>query len=313
MSIEITVQGGTSKKLLTGGKYCPEDIVVTAESSGSSDELVQLVAGRITEINNSEISRIRMRAFFGLDTLESVNFPSATYIGDYAFDGCMALSSVTVPAVTDVSEGAFQVCENLTTLDVPKVAYIGSHVFGGSALRTLILRSQSMVVALTYVNDSPCSGCPIGDGAGYIYVPKSLLEAYQTDTLYGWSAHAEQLRALEDYTVDGTIDGELDPEKVGDVGGVSVTVYLYDLDTERPEETDVVLTIPSRETMWVEFIDSDANRNGRFSYDENGYVIFMGTHVVINPLDLQPVLMNFPVLLIDAPVVYVANREQLGV
>lgn len=35
MSIEITVQGGTSKKLLTGGKYCPEDIVVTAEGGGS--------------------------------------------------------------------------------------------------------------------------------------------------------------------------------------------------------------------------------------------------------------------------------------
>lgn len=35
MSIEITVQGGTSKKLLTGGKYCPDDIVVTAEGGGS--------------------------------------------------------------------------------------------------------------------------------------------------------------------------------------------------------------------------------------------------------------------------------------
>ena len=36
MSIEITIQGGTSKKLLTGGKYCPEDIVVTAEGGGGS-------------------------------------------------------------------------------------------------------------------------------------------------------------------------------------------------------------------------------------------------------------------------------------
>lgn len=36
MSMEITVQGGTSKKLLTGGKYCPDDIVVTAEGGGGS-------------------------------------------------------------------------------------------------------------------------------------------------------------------------------------------------------------------------------------------------------------------------------------
>jgi hypothetical protein len=30
MSINITVEGGSSKRLLTAGKYCPEDIVVTA-------------------------------------------------------------------------------------------------------------------------------------------------------------------------------------------------------------------------------------------------------------------------------------------
>lgn len=36
MSIEVTIQGGTSKKLLTGRKYCPDDIVVTAEGGGSS-------------------------------------------------------------------------------------------------------------------------------------------------------------------------------------------------------------------------------------------------------------------------------------
>lgn len=47
MSIDITIQGGTSKKLLTGGKYCPEDIIVTAEGgSGEPDprELYQRVA-----------------------------------------------------------------------------------------------------------------------------------------------------------------------------------------------------------------------------------------------------------------------------
>lgn len=32
--INITIEGGTSKRLLTAGKYCPEDIVVTAEGGG---------------------------------------------------------------------------------------------------------------------------------------------------------------------------------------------------------------------------------------------------------------------------------------
>ena len=37
MSINITVEGGTSKRLLTAGKYCPEDIVVTAAGGAPED------------------------------------------------------------------------------------------------------------------------------------------------------------------------------------------------------------------------------------------------------------------------------------
>ena len=38
MSINITVEGGTSKRLLTAGKYCPEDIVVTAAGGGAAPD-----------------------------------------------------------------------------------------------------------------------------------------------------------------------------------------------------------------------------------------------------------------------------------
>ena len=38
MSINITVEGGSSKRLLTAGKYCPEDIVVTATGGGGGGE-----------------------------------------------------------------------------------------------------------------------------------------------------------------------------------------------------------------------------------------------------------------------------------
>lgn len=39
MSISITIEGGTSKRLLTAGKYCPEDIVVTAAGGGGESGL----------------------------------------------------------------------------------------------------------------------------------------------------------------------------------------------------------------------------------------------------------------------------------
>lgn len=53
----------------------------------------------------------------------------------------------------------------------------------------------------------------------YIYVQSELVSSYQTAS--NWSTHSTQFRALEDYTVDGTIDGELDPIKVaaGGSGG----------------------------------------------------------------------------------------------
>lgn len=37
--INITVEGGTSKRLLTAGKYCDRDIVVTAEGGGGGGQV----------------------------------------------------------------------------------------------------------------------------------------------------------------------------------------------------------------------------------------------------------------------------------
>lgn len=49
-------------------------------------------------------------------------------------------------------------------------------------------------------------------GTGYIYVPAASVDVYKN--VGGWKAYAAQFRALEDYTVDGTITGELDESKI---------------------------------------------------------------------------------------------------
>jgi hypothetical protein len=46
----------------------------------------------------------------------------------------------------------------------------------------------------------------------YIYVPSTLVDSYKTAS--NWSSVASRFRALEDYTVDGTTTGELDPNKI---------------------------------------------------------------------------------------------------
>jgi hypothetical protein len=53
---------------------------------------------------------------------------------------------------------------------------------------------------------------PNGLKDGYIYVPRALVDTYKVAT--NWVTYADQFRALEDYTVDGTITGELDESKI---------------------------------------------------------------------------------------------------
>lgn len=50
MSIDITIPGGESRRLLTAGKYCPEDIVVTAEGSVMDESEILLQAEIIDDI-----------------------------------------------------------------------------------------------------------------------------------------------------------------------------------------------------------------------------------------------------------------------
>ena len=58
------------------------------------------------------------------------------------------------------------------------------------------------------------SGTPIALGTtGYIYVPRDLIASYEAAT--NWSTFAGRYRALEDYTVDGTITGAFDDTRLG--------------------------------------------------------------------------------------------------
>lgn len=54
MSINITIEGGTSKRLLTAGKYCPEDIVATATGGGSAAPDPREAYQRVEYIESAE-------------------------------------------------------------------------------------------------------------------------------------------------------------------------------------------------------------------------------------------------------------------
>ena len=149
-------------------------------------------------------------AFKSCANLTAVNFPVATNIYNSAFESCNSLTTVKFPAVTSIGNQAFYYCLKLTTADFPAVTSIGKSSFNAcSALTTLILRSETMC---TKPGTSAFESTPIKSGTGYIYVPRALVDSYKAAS--GWSTYANQFRALEDYTVDGTITGELDSTKI---------------------------------------------------------------------------------------------------
>lgn len=190
----------------------------------------------LVEFSAPKCVKLGGNTFKGCSVLAEVDFPLATEIGSSLFEKCYGLVNVHAPLVARVYSGAMRDCTSLARLQLPSLTrldanalrccsklivadfpvlnYIGNYAFAGcSLLVALILRSPTVATLVgaetfVYLNEKT----PIAEGAGYIYVPKALLSQYASAS--NWSALASQFRALEDYTVDGTITGDLDATKI---------------------------------------------------------------------------------------------------
>lgn len=207
----ITVEGGKSVRLLTAGKYCDKDIVVTAEGGGGAELVASLLDGTIVELE-CDATKVRQYMFDNCAKLKKIVLPKATSIAAYGAYGCDVLSDVQMPSLQSVGNYAFSKCTSLEKFDMAAgVSSIWSYVFNGcTALKTLILRRTASICSMGVANCM--TNTAIAKGTGYIYCPSSLLDAYKAAT--NWSTYAAQFRALEDYTVDGTVTGELDASKI---------------------------------------------------------------------------------------------------
>lgn len=235
MSHNITVEGGTSVRLPTAGKYCDRDIIVTA-TGGKDDRFEKFLSNILTSFEDDTITTVKTYTFYqstglqslrmsklttipvgfcyGATNLITVDLPEATdRIQNQGFAGCTNLKNVNIPKIQRFVNYAFQNCTSLEILDLSSNFYS----FGGGAalsnctgLKALIMRKADKIVTLG--NKNNLTGSAIESGTGYIYVPRALVASYQSNT--NWSIHATQFRALEDYTVDGTITGALDLTKI---------------------------------------------------------------------------------------------------
>lgn len=227
-------QAGYDKGVAEGGGVVGDDYVVEIKPPNTIKTYTDNVSARIPD-----------NQFNGFKELSMVSAPYVTVIGNHAFDSCSGLESVLFGyRIMGIGDSAFSSCiglrdcvfdiANSVVMDYGEASYIGESAFSGCAnlekvdlkrynftipnkcfsgcskLKALIMRSDSGWIDLLDVN--AFEGTPIESGDGYFYVPSKNLDNYKNET--NWTAYANQFRALEDYTVDGTISGELDETKI---------------------------------------------------------------------------------------------------
>ena len=152
------------------------------------------------EYANGRVTSVGDYAFCGADKLTSVSLPYVTVIGAFAFQGCTNLVDIHLPSLTTISGYyAFEHCTNLRKIDIheavtniPNAAFMTCY-----ELEAVIIRNKTSVCALQHGSAFSNSCISREREAGYIYVPRALVDSYKTAT--NWSEYADKIRAIEDY------------------------------------------------------------------------------------------------------------------
>ena len=163
--------------------------------------LVEYECDKVTEDTGQYV-------LWGLSSLKKLSLPNVKTISHHSFDECISLVDLNVPSAevwgTDVIRKT-----KIKMLDLPNITRFYQYAFRDSPLEALILRGSKIP---SVDSSNFLTTTPIASGTGYIYIRRSLVDSCKAAT--NISVYASQVRALEDWTVDGTITGELDWDRI---------------------------------------------------------------------------------------------------
>jgi hypothetical protein len=220
--------------------------VASGGSTGGNDvtALLFAIVDRSVTAVTMNISSIGKSAFSNCTNLQTASFPETDTVGQSAFEYCNLLARLSIPNLSSAGTSAFRNCPKLESVNFPKLKSVDSWLFGYDSkllsvdllrvssigasafsycysLTAVILRFSGVCTLSATNSFTNCYHLlgtvnatynPNGAKDCYIYVPREFVESYKSAT--NWSAYSTQFRALEDYTVDGTITGALDPTKI---------------------------------------------------------------------------------------------------
>ena len=136
-----------------------------------------LTEGTVEIINlNNSASFVASSAFQNNKTIQTVNLPYATTVGDYAFQSCYSLSQVDLPMCSSIGGYAFQSCSSLNQVSLPVCSSIGDYAFyscsslnqvslpmcsyiGGNAFYNCSVLTQVNLPMCSYIGDKAFNNC----------------------------------------------------------------------------------------------------------------------------------------------------------
>ena len=170
---------------------------------------VRLVERTIAgEYSSDKVAQVGAGAFYGCNSLTGAYFPAATAVGEKAFCNCEKLVGTDFSNVASIGHQSLASCYALKHLDFPVLTYSDWRPMERTNLETVVMRCTEKMVTIK------AGGSHFGSIKTFL-IPRALVDTYANSGTYsGWGGASEYL-ALEDYTVDGTVTGELDWDKIG--------------------------------------------------------------------------------------------------
>jgi hypothetical protein len=201
--INVEVESGKSKRLLTAGKVCNNDIVVTAKGGGDNAEYISLIDGTMTDfVAPVGTSKIKTVLFYKDKTIATADLRNVTdFIGNSAFENS-TLSSVKMPTFLKIGFGSSGFAESALI----EFEYLGENILysGTQSLfsKCLSLKKINMPNVKISGTGRLVNGCSVLEE---IYVGK-ITNSFQvgSGTTYGHLIKVECLVGLIQNLVKST-------------------------------------------------------------------------------------------------------------
>lgn len=193
-----------------------------AGGGDAEDSLTARLLDAMTSYSNPDIKTVPMYGCSYQTNLKEVSLPACTNIRQGGFYGCTGLAVLDLPELVAIENNSFRNCASLTEfisgskfnsridnstfegcssitkIDLYHVNTLGfgSYSLACTRLTALIIRNTDFVPPL-HVSTFGAATTAMNQGAGYIYVPVSMVDSYKEAK--NWTVFADQIRAIEDY------------------------------------------------------------------------------------------------------------------